>query len=229
MNSLNNKLLNSFTILSEKYDDLSNKYNLLSERIDNTPSTIPTQSAESTSSIIASSHRDTTLSNEGVTSLQLKIDSHEQKSYDNILLMNGPIVQECLNENDHDHSWKENTIEKIKGQIPNIPMNTIQDISVLGKSKRQLKITCSDVKSKTKILIEAKKKKSQQIFFSEYLTDFRFKLYISLRNLKKAHPRRLTAVYTRYGNIFYKLDSKPEHHMLRHQKDIDELECQLNL
>ena len=228
INSLNNKLFKGFTILSEKYNDLNEKYNLLTERVDNKPIlTTPTSESVEPTATIASSQRETVFSNEGVTSLQLKIDSLEQKSYDNVLLLNGPITQELLNESDN--NWKGNIIEKIKDQIPNVPTETIQNITVFGKSKRQLKITCSDVKSKSKILFEAKKKKSQQIFFSEYLTDYRFKLYIKLRNLKKTHPRRLTAVYTRHGNIFYKLDSKAEHHLLRHQKDLDELKHHLNL
>ena len=116
------------------------------------PSNSKTKSSESSQSNLS-----------GVSELELKIDSLEQKSYSNILLMNGPIIDECV---DSDNQlFVSNIKQKIREHVPEIQIDTIKQVSYFGKSKKQIKLTCADSWSRNKILIETKRKKSTTVLF----------------------------------------------------------------
>ena len=238
LNSFNQKLLNSFNALNEKYLELDVKYSKLSEVLEAKCHLITTTNDdiqdESCQPDVSESSNSKTKSSQlsqsnvsGISELELKIDSLEQKSYSNILLMNGPIIDECV---DSDNQLLVSNIkQKIREHIPEIQTDTIKQASYFGKSKKQIKLTCADSWSRNKILIEAKRKKSTTVFFSEYLTKLRNKLYTKLRSLKKSNSEKLTAVYTRDENIYYKLstDKTCDYHSIRQFEDINNLETQL--
>ena len=119
-------------------------------------------------------------------------------------------------------------MKKLKENVPEITESDVKRVTLFGKNKQHIKVTCNDSDTKRKLIIAAKRKKSKTIFFSEFLTNYRNKLYISLRSLKKSYPDKLIAAYTRQGNIYYKLSSNSQKYiLLRNQSDLDELQNQL--
>ena len=222
INSLNKKLLTCFSTLREKYDGLSAKYDDLLVSVNRTSDRSPLHQQGPSDSTVISSDNDKKL-----TDLQLKLDVLEQKSYSNVLLINGPEIQAYAEKNVID--LQESVINKLKETVPEIKESDVKRVTLFGKNKQHIKVTCGDSTTKTKLIIAAKRKKSKTIFFSEFLTNYRNKLYISLRALKKSYPEKLTATYTRQGNIYYKLSSNDQrYNLLRNQSDLNELQCQIS-
>ena len=224
VNSFNKKLLTCFEFLNEKYHDLSTKYDSLLESVNCTTRRVSPTSSSNPQNI---PEAPITSNDKIVTGLQMKIDELEQKTYNSVLLINGPEINECTQKSGRE--LHESVIKKIRETVPEITESNIKNITVFGKSNQQIKVTCKDSITKTKLIIAAKKKKSKTLFFSEFLTNYRNKLFLNLRTLKKTFPDKLIAAYTRQGNIYYKLSSDAQkYYLLRHQSDIDELQRQMS-
>ena len=74
----------------------------------------------------------------------------------------------------------------------------------------------------------ARLKKPNDLFLSEFLTQRRNKMFYSLRTLKVKFPNKIKAVYTRDGNLFYKLSEADDFKRVRSPTEITELERRLS-
>ena len=66
--------------------------------------------------------------------------------------------------------------------------------------------------------------KPANIFFFEYLTSLRNKLFFNLRELKRKNPGKIASTYTISGNIYCRLNESNNYIRIRQQKDLNELE-----
>ena len=77
------------------------------------------------------------------------------------------------------------------------------------------------------MIASARREKPDNIYFSEFLTNFRNGLFYSLRSLRNRFRDRIAAVYIRDGNLFYKLNGIEGFKTVRTQLDITKLEKKL--
>ena len=104
-------------------------------------------------------------------------------------------------------------LERLKGDICKVAcgedvtgidiINT--RVSIIGKHKKCVKISCPNSLSKLHLLKKTRARKPEGFYISEFLTPARLKLFHNLRNLKKQHPNKIKSVFTRGGNVSYTL------------------------
>ena len=112
--------------------------------------------------------------------------------------------------------------------LPEVARETdIVRVSMFGKKKKAVKIEFSSEHCKKKLISSARREKPENIYFAEFLTPFRNKMFFSLRSLKKKYPGKISAVYTRDGIVFYKLPGTDGYKTVRHPNDITDLENRL--
>ena len=78
-------------------------------------------------------------------------------------------------------------------------------VSVIGKVKKCIKITCANSLSKIHLLKKTQARKPEGFYVSEFLTPTNLKVFHNLRNLRKQHPNKIKSVFTRGGNVSYTL------------------------
>ena len=76
-------------------------------------------------------------------------------------------------------------------------------VSLFGRDKKAIKVVCSNLASRIHLLRQARQKRPNGIFVSEFLTTEKLSLFYKLRQLKKEHPGKIKSVFTRGGNIYY--------------------------
>ena len=104
-------------------------------------------------------------------------------------------------------------LERLKGEICKIACKedvTGIDIanarvSVIGKVKECIKITCANSVSKIHLLKKNRARKPEGFYVSEFLTPTNLKVFHNLRNLRKQHPNKIKSVFTMGGNVSYTL------------------------
>ena len=155
-----------------------------------------------------------------MNNIELKVDSLEQQANNNILICSGTYVTNLLQSNNQEN-LKESLSLKIKNTFRSLTIDDddIAKLNVFGKNKKNLKITCSSVNFKFALLKEIRNLKPKDIYFSEFLTPHRNNLYFQLRKLKREYPDRVSAAYTRNGNIYCKIASD-DNQRIRLIKDI---------
>ena len=228
LNTFNRKILHNFNLLNDKFVHLSKQFDslkvnsaesaLLTVSAPSSPVSVPPPSVPATDQLLSK--------NENID-LSLKIDAIEQRTYENVLTLNGADIDEILNQEKNTDVIKTKTIQKIKLVTNEVTESDIEKIVVLGQRKKIIKLTLSSQNSKNKILINARRKRQPNFYFGEFLTVFRNNLFRNARNLKRSYPDRISSVYTRSGNIYYKLANNNNHRQIRHQQDLDELERQI--
>ena len=240
INKFNKKLLNNFEILNNKYEDLVtlvkrkepydnvNKTDLhLSSESSELPNELPTSAKVDPSSVNTNVSLEQQKNNDD---LRIKIDIIEQKSYSDTVICSGNIVDGILADvNSNDVGLKDCTISKIRSLYPNIENIEIHKVVIFGRDKKLLRITCTDKLNKDRLLNEARRVKlnRSEIFFNEYLTSYRNKLFYKLRNLRKTYPNSISTAYTRDGNIYYKLSSSVNSIILLRDSQLNDLELKL--
>ena len=104
-------------------------------------------------------------------------------------------------------------LERLKGkvceavcgdEITGIDVKDLQ-VSLYGREKKALRLSCTNPVSKIHLLKQARRKKPNGIYVNEFLTTSRLNVYKNLRQLKALHPEKIKSVFTRNGNIFYAL------------------------
>ena len=81
-------------------------------------------------------------------------------------------------------------------------MNTAEvRVSVFGRARKALKVECPILTSKVQVIKKARERKPQGLFVNEFLTESKLKLFMNARALKKLHPSKLKAVFTRGGGM----------------------------
>ena len=118
-------------------------------------------------------------------------------------------------------------METVVTKLSNITNPGIVRIDLFGRNKNFVKITCSDTFEKVKILKAAKTCKPAGVFFFEFLTALRNKLFFDLRELKRGNPERILSAYTISGNIYCKLNNSNNYFRIRQQKDLNEIKKRL--
>ena len=78
-------------------------------------------------------------------------------------------------------------------------------VSIFGSDKKKVKIDCRNPASKVNLIKQARRKRPQGIYVSEFLTPSKLGIFYNLRQLRKQHPDKIQSVFTRGGNIFYRL------------------------
>ena len=222
INCFNKKILNTLDSIKTKYDELVNKKDC--EHVTKPtvpPSNITPTSPTSSSPLNEAVSTDKNLNDE----LKLKVDSLEQKSFSNIILCCGSEVSSLLSRQNINY---ENEIKnKLRDININCDDNEINKVSPFGKSRKYVKIYCSTATVKNRILYEIRKRKPSNFYCSEFLTSYRDNIYFQLRSLKKKYPSKISAVYTRGGQIFYKLVPGGDYKCIQRLNEVVQLEQQL--
>ena len=208
-------------ILLDRMDDIANKYNSLVEKLENKniPSTPCHLAATNVSTATGESNSNLEQRN---LELELKVDELQQQNYSNVVLCQGSII-ETIDQN----NVKNDIVEKLKLLDNTVSSNDIDKVTFIGKTKKSIKIICSNSTVKSKIIKKSKEKKINNLYFSDFLTPLRSKLHYNLRQLKKNYPNRIKSVYIRFGKIYYKLDQDTEFLGVRSTQDLEKLLARL--
>ena len=99
---------------------------------------------------------------------------------------------------------------------------------MLGRRRKHIKIECSSACIKNKIINCARQVRPSNMYFSEFLTQRRNKMLHGLRSLKVKYQNRIQAVYTRNGNLFYKISGVDGFRRVRYPEEVTELEVRLS-
>lgn len=146
-----------------------------------------------------------------VSVVEERLEKIEQNLNSNILICRGATVESLIEESSRG-SNKPN-LERLKGDVckavcgenvTSVDISNMQ-VTVFGKDKKTVRIDCRSPSSKLILVKEARRKRPEGIYVSEYLTPSKAKIFYNLRQLKKQHPDKIQTVYTRGGNLFYRL------------------------
>lgn len=157
-----------------------------------------------------------------------RLEKIEQSINSNILVCSGPSVPELVNEVKTDSSinfdrLKGNLCTAICGEeVTEIDIKNLR-VSLFGRERKSLKIECANPSSKLHIIKQARGKKPKGIYISEFLSKPRLQVLRNLKNLKKLHPRRIKSVFTKEGNIFYRLQGADRPVLVKSNKDIENI------
>ena len=138
-----------------------------------------------------------------------RLEKVEQNLNSNVLICRGPGVTELISQvktgsTVNYEGLKGNLCRAVCGEnVTEIDIKNLQ-VSVFGREKKSVKIDCGNTFSKLHIVKQARQKKPRGIYVSEFLTKSKLSIFQNLRNLKKLHPEKISSVYTRDGNIFYR-------------------------
>ena len=139
-----------------------------------------------------------------------RLERIEQNLNSNTLICRGPTIERLITESATRESAN---LERLKGRIceavcgDEVTAVDVRDlqVSLYGRDKKSVRLSCTNAGSKIHLLKQARKKKPEGLFVNEFLTSNKLKLYKNLRQLKALHPNKIKAVFTRNGNIFYTL------------------------
>ena len=157
-----------------------------------------------------------------------RLEKIEQSINSNILVCSGPGVPELVNEVKTDSSIN---LDRLKGnlctaicgeEVTEIDIKNLR-VSLFGRERKSLKIECANSSSKLHIIKQARRKRPKGIYISEFLSKPKLQILRNLRNLKKLHPRRIDSVFTREGNIFYRLQGADRPVLVKSSKDIENI------
>ena len=153
-------------------------------------------------------------------------DAIEQRLNANFLLCSGAIIREAIGTDTSDtRDLKKRISSCISRALPNIIEEVdIVKVTPFGRRRTHVKVECSSVTVKKRIITSARHSKPQDVFFTEFLTKYRNQLLFSLRSLKNKFSDKISAVYTRDGNIFYKLTGEDGFKSVRNIMDVTKLE-----
>ena len=220
INNLNKKILVNFEILNNKYNDLINKQVLTNNSQPPPPSSNQPIIADNSQLLnLESDVLNSGVSKSNDEKVVVKLDDLEQRLNSNVLICSGPAISNFTNETSLTN-LKNDVCNEIKNLVPSKSPDEFSSVVLIGKNKNKIKIICRTESVKNEILYEARKKKLNTIYFSEFLTLRRSALFYELRQLKKSISDKLYATYTRRGNIYYKLRPSDDHVRVKDFGDI---------
>lgn len=208
LNSQNKKLLEYVESLSANVTSVANRECNCSE-------------AEKTDQIL----KDQESVNVGITD---RLEKIEQNINSNVLICRGPEVSELVNQvktgpTVNYEGLKGNLCRAICGDdVTEIDIKNLQ-VSLFGREKKAIKIDCANFPSKLHIVKQARQKKPSGIYISEFLTKTNLLIHANLRKLQKLHPRKIKSVYTREGNVFYRLQDEDRAVLVRSVREIENI------
>ena len=231
LNDFNKRILQTVGTLQKKCSDLEIKLNTsLANNVTEggASSSSPTSDISPTSAAAAAAAADVGDRRKTMKEVELeaRVDAIEQKANVNILMCSGAVIRGAINA-DPSH-LKERVISCINDALPNvIKEEDIVKVSYYGKKKTHVKIECSSMRARKRLISSARENKPAEIYFSEFLTNFRNTLFYSLRSLRNKYKDKILAVYVRDGNIFYKLRGVDGFNSVRTPLDVTKLEKKL--
>ena len=216
VNKFNKELLQGISILNKKCDGLAEQLRLACERAPGASErNLPTSPEQ----------EEVSKAQGEVNDLQTRIDALEQRANASYLLCSGPCIKEAIE--GPQEMLKDNVISQIKHAMPEITEEEIIKVTPFGKKKTHVKVECNSFNVKKKIISRARQLRPDNLYFCEFLTQHRNKMFYSLRSLKGKFPNKIKAVYTRDGNLFYKLRGTEDFKRIRCPKEVTELEKRL--
>ena len=223
-NDFNKKILQSVGTLHKKCNELATKLCAVSTSEatnDRLPLPQIVQAQSRPAFDVASSERSKEVE------LESRVDAIEQRSNANILLCSGAIISEVIGADSGD--LKNKVISCVGRSLPiTTEDGDIVKVSLYGKKKTHVKIECSSASVKKRIIASARHSKPVDIYFTEFLTKYRNQMLFSLRSLKSKFRDKISAVYTRDGNLFYKLHGDDGFKSVRNPMDVTMLERRLS-
>ena len=223
VNSLNKKILKHCDNLTKQYTKLHDKLNdtkTVTIQQPAPPPAVPTYTPENDRLV-----EDSISKND---ELNQKIDSLEQRLLNDTLICNGEFVNSIL-DRDNITQLTETFTEKVKLILPNVDNGHFSRVTPIGKDNKTLKVVCCNTSTRNEILRVIRQRKPQNIYFSEFLTPNRNNLYYKLRQIKKKFPHRIASVYTRDGNLFFKIIGDNNYYSIKHEKDITDLDKRFSI
>ena len=227
VNSLNRKILKYCNSLTEKYDALVDNVNTGGLR----PSSSNPLTNDQTVGIEGRETQTGSLGIAGVENgnddLQSKIDELEQRGYSDVVLVSGAFITSLSSGGDS--SPKPQIIDALVSSTNNIvTRDDVVDVKLIGKNKSALKVVCKSSKIRNSLLSYARQQKPKDIYISEFLTQLRSKIFYEARLLRRQFSSKISSIYTRNGNIFYKLTGSDRYKAIRKLNDLTILKAKLN-
>ena len=227
LNEFNKKILQSVGVLHKKYNEL--KCNQLKVASTDAARAVSTPSPENIAPANISEGNIQRSIKE--VELESRVDAIEQRSNADIILCSGQVIKEAIEEigSNPNGDLKEKIVSTIKDILPGVAteVDNIVRVTPYGKTKTHVKVVCSSVQARRKIIAFARREKPSNIYFSEFLTNYRNGLFYSLRSLRNRFRDKISTVYVRDGNLFYKLDGIEGFNTVRTQLDVTKLEKKL--
>ena len=106
--------------------------------------------------------------------------------------------------------------------IVGVDISNLQ-VSVFGRDRKAIKINCTNPLSRLHLLKQARSRRPDGFFLSEFLTKTKLSVFYNLRQLRKQHPSKITSVYTKAGNIFYRLVGSDRAHQVSTIDDLSSI------
>jgi hypothetical protein len=110
--------------------------------------------------------------------------------------------------------------------VPQLSIGDLSVISVQGRDRKHLKVTCSSREVKFHILSSFRHNKPENLFANEYLTKHRAQLLYKLRCLRRRFDD-LGSVYCSNGSIYYKIRNLNTDVLVTDVSDVNKLEVKL--
>ena len=160
-----------------------------------------------------------------------RLEKIEQNLNANTLICRGPTVSDLISSAT---SGTTTNLISLKGDICksvcgedmlNVDIGNIQ-VGLFGKEKKSLKIECSNLSTKIQLLKQARIRRPTGLFLSEFLTPTKHSVFYNLRQLRKQHPEKFKSVFTRGGNIFYRLSDSDRLYQVSSLDDIGKINLQ---
>ena len=166
---------------------------------------------------------------QSIDDVNSRLEKIEQNINANNLVCRGGAVDDLIRASSL--SGEPPNFERLKGDICKIAcgeditgvdiVNT--RVSIIGKAKRCIKISCANSQSKLHILKKTRARKPEGFYISEFLTPTKLKVFHNLRNLKKQHPNKIKSVFTRGGNVSYTLHNSDRVFQVSHLSELNNI------
>ena len=140
-----------------------------------------------------------------------RIDKIEQNLNSNVLICRGTTVESLIT--DSTSGSNPPNYERLKGEVcrsvcgseaTNVDICSLQ-VSLFGSDKKKIKIVCNNSVSKAFLLRQARKKRPNGLYVSEFLPSSKLNILYNLRQLKRQHQDKIKSVYSRNGNLYCRL------------------------
>ena len=122
-------------------------------------------------------------------------------------------------------SLKGDICKAVCGDMLNVDIGNLH-VGLFGKEKKSLKIECSNSSTKIHLLKQARIRRPSGVYLSEFLTPTKHSIFYNLRQLRKQHPDKFKSVFTRGGNIFYRLNNSDRLYQVSSLDDLGKINLQ---
>ena len=160
-----------------------------------------------------------------------RLDKIEQNLNSNTLICRGAAVSDLITAATTEsttnlNSLKGEVCKSVCGDdVVNIDIANLR-VGLFGREKKSLKVVCSNSATKLHLLKQARIRRPTGLFLSEFLTPAKHSIFYNLRQLRKQHPEKFKSVFTRGGNIFYRLSDSDRVYQISTLADLQKIDLQ---